>query len=430
MYKLFFSLLLTVALCSGQSTFATVIDTTDRIVAIVNTGVITMRELDQKIQSVKHHLTQQKIALPADTVLRTQVLERMIIDMVQLQYAQQLGMQITDADLQQAIDQIAQQNKKTLAQFQASMEKQGYRFNEFRENIRQELLINRVREREIDSRIFVGEGEVNDWIKNQGTHQHNEYELAQILIPMPDQASEEEMEKVQQKVNSILRELNNGANFAAVAAKYSSSTEAMQGGSLGWRSSASLPPSFVKMLDILPIDNITEPIRTPIGIHIFKLLGRRAAHADSMITQTHAQHILIRMNEFVSEAEAIQRATQIRERLKNGAKFTELARLYSEDASAGKGGDIGWVSPGGTVPEFEQAMNHLSPGQISEPIRTEFGIHIITVLARRQQDIGSERERMQVRMELRQRKAEEQYQNWVAQLRDSAYVNIRLEDKA
>jgi peptidyl-prolyl cis-trans isomerase SurA len=428
MRKLCFSLFITAALLSSHFVFATV-DTTDRVVAIVNKGVITLRELDKKVQSVKRNLARQKTPLPSDETLRTQVLDRMITDMVQVQYAQQAGIRVDNAQLDQAISQIAEQNKKSLPQFRESLEKQGYDFNEFRHEFLQDILINRIREQEIESRVFVSEGEVNDWLKNQGARKSNEYELAQILIPVPENAKPNQIDQARQKIDMAKRELTQGASFASVAAKYSSSSEAMQGGVIGWRSGASLPPSFVQMLDNLPIGGITAPIRTPIGVHIFKLLNRRTPHTNAVVTQTHTRHILIRINEFVPEADALQRARQIRERLQNGAQFAELARLYSEDGSASKGGDLGWVNPGAMVPEFEQAMNQLAPGQISEPIRTQFGVHIINVVDRRQQDVGKERERMQVRMELRQRKAEEQYQNWVMQLRDRAYVNIKLNEK-
>ena len=428
MRKLCISLFITAALLSSHFVSA-VVDTTDRVIAVVNQGVITLRELDHKMQTVKRNLIRQKISPPPDDTLRAQILDRMIIDMVQVQYAQRVGIRVEDAQLEQAISQIAEQNKQSIPQFRASLEKQGYTFNDFRQAVRQDMLITRLREREIDSRVFVSESEVNDWIKNQGNRKSNEYELAQILIPLSENASPDQINQAHQKIEMAKRELAQGKSFAAVAAKYSSSAEAMEGGSLGWRPGASLPPSFVQMLDNLPIEGITVPIRTPIGIHIFKLLNRRVAQTTALVTQTHARHILIRTNEFISEADVMQRARQIREQLQNGAKFEELARLYSEDASASKGGDLGWINPGENVPEFEQAMDQLAPGQISEPVRTPFGIHLITVLARRQQDIGKERERRQVRLELRQRKAEEQYQNWVMQLRDSAYINIKLNEK-
>jgi peptidyl-prolyl cis-trans isomerase SurA len=428
MRKLCFSLFITAALLSSHFVSARV-DTTDRVVAIVNKGVITLRELDRKIQSVKRNLARQNIPAPSEDTLRTQVLDRMITDMVQVQYAQQAGIEVDDMQLNQAISQIAEQNKQSLPQFRASLAQQGYDFNEFRHEVRQDMLINRMREREIESRVFVSEGEVTDWLKNQGTRKNNEYELAQILIPLSENADTQQQQQAQQKIDMAKRELARGASFASVAAKYSASPEAMQGGSLGWRPGASLPPSFVQLLDSLPVGGITEPIRTHIGVHLFKLLNRRTPSTHAVVTQTHARHILIRTNEFVAEADALQRAKQIQERLQNGAKFEELARLYSEDPSAGKGGDLGWVNPGETVPEFEQAMDALSAGQISGPVRTQFGIHIIMVLERRQQDVGKERERMQVRTELRQRKAEEQYQNWVMQLRDSAYIKINLNEK-
>lgn len=428
MRKLLVFFFVTTAILSSHFVNAAV-STSDRIVAVVNQGVITLRELDNRMQSVRRNLALQKITPPSDDVLRSQVLDRMILDMVQAQYAQQAGIRVDDADLEKAIAQIAEQNKMTLPQFRDRLAKEGMSFSAFRDDVRQEMLIARIRDREVNSKIVVSDAEVTDLMKNQSGRINSEYELAQVLIPLAENASPEQTEKTRQKVETVLRDIANGVSFSSLAAKYSSSTDAMKGGYLGWRPGASLPPNFARMLDSLAIGAVTEPIRTPAGVHIFKLLNKRSQQTSSVITQTHVRHILIRTNEFVSENEAMQRAHQIRERLQNGAKFEELARLYSEDASAGKGGDLGWISPGETVPEFEQSMNQLAPNQISAPVRTQFGIHIIQVLERREQDIGNDRERYRVRMELKERKADEQYQEWMTQLRDSAYVRIHLDDK-
>jgi peptidyl-prolyl cis-trans isomerase SurA len=428
MYKYFSSFFIVFTLFSSQLAHSA-IQTADRVIAVINNGVITGHELDSRLAAVKRNLTQQKIAPPSDDVLREQVLDRMITDLIQIQYAERHGIRIDDAQLEKAIARIAEQNKLSLPQFRHSLVKQNINFDQFREEIRQEILMARLREREIDSKIFVSDNDVSDWMKNASSRIQTEFELAHILIGFPENASAEQIARAQQKIIAAQQELAKGISFASVAAKYSSAPDAMKGGVLGWRPSASLPPNFAQLLNNLPKGSVTDAVRTPAGFHLFKVLNKREPKANALVTQTQARHILIRTNEFVSETEVIERLRQIRERLKNGASFAELARLYSEDASASKGGNLGWLNPGETVPEFEQAMNQLQPGQISEPVRTQFGVHLIEVLGRRQQDIGQERERQQVRMELRQRKADEQYQNWLTALRDSAHISIRLNDK-
>lgn len=427
MRKLSIFLFYLIALVASSFTSAKVA-TSDSIVATVNNNIITVRELDQRLRSVKLNLAHQKITLPKDAVLKAQVLKSMIAEILQVQAAERAGIQVDDAELDKALLQIAQKNKKTLPQFRESLENQGYKFDAFRKQLKDEILINRVREQEIDRRVFVSDAEVSEWLNQQGAHKNQEYALAQILIPVSPNASPEQLNKISKKIEAVQRELDNGANFASVAAKYSSSPDALKGGKIGWRSGATFSPNFRTMLAQLPLGEITEPIRTPQGIHIFKLLDRRTASNQVLTTQTHARHILFRTNEMVSEPEAMRRAEKIIARLKAGASFGELARLESEDASASKGGDLGWLTPGETVPEFQKAMDQLKPGQISSPIRTAFGVHIIEVLERRQHDAGNEQERAQVRMELKQHKAEELYQNWITELYHSAYINIRDKD--
>ena len=427
MYKLFISLFYWIALVTSPFALAKVA-TNDSIVATVNNDIITVRELNQRLHSVKLNLARQKIALPKDAILRAQVLERMITEIVQIQAAKAAGVTVDEADLDRATLQLAQQNKKTLPQFRQSLEKQGYQFDVFRQQLKNEILINRIREQEVDQRVFVSEAEISEWLNQHGADKNTEYELAQILIPVSPSANPEQLNKIGKQIEAIQRDLDSGISFTSTAAKYSSAPEALRGGKLGWRSNATFPTNFRTMLAQLSVGEITDPIRSPVGIHIFKLLDKRTISSPVLVTQTHARHILIRINEMVSEPEAKARAEKILARLKTGTSFEELARLESEDASASKGGDLGWLTPGETVPEFQKAMDQLKPGQISTPIRTPFGIHIIEVLERRQHDAGNEQERAQVRMELKQHKAEELYQSWLMQLYNSAYINIRDKD--
>lgn len=427
MRKLFIFFFMAAAILKSQFVLATVA-TTDRVAAIVNAQIITMHELNQRLQMVKRNLVRQKIAAPPDHILKEQVLDRMIQDLVQVEAAEKMGLKVENAEIDHHIAEMAKQRHKTVAELRQTLQKDGEDFTSFRNQIRQEILINLIRDQEIARLVHVSDAEIDDWLHHQSPHKQNEYELAQVLISLPENPSQAQLGETQKKISNIERDLANGANFAAIAAKYSGAKEAMRGGKIGWRKGSTLPSRFTVLLDQLPIGSITEPIRTPLGIHIFKLLDKRTAQKDALVTQTHARHILIRTTEFVSLDDALKQARDIENRLHHGANFAEMARIYSADGTAAKGGDLGWVNPGQMVAEFQNAMDKLKPEQISSPIKTQFGVHIIQVLGRRQHDIGPERERMQVRMEIFQRKAEEAYHNWVSQLYNSAYIDKRINE--
>jgi len=250
-----------------------------------------------------------------------------------------------------------------------------------------------------------------------------------VLVSLPENASPEQIQERKTKADAALAELRKGADFKQVAASFSDAPDAMEGGQLGWRSPTRLPGLFADALAKMNTGEVSPVLRSPNGFHILKLLDRRSQDAPLMVQQTHPRHILIKTNEAVSEADAKRRLTQVRERLVNGGDFAQLAKVHSEDGSASRGGDLGWVNPGDLVPEFEQAMNALKPGEISEPVKSPFGWHLIQVLERRTEDMSKERRRLVARQEIRARKADEQYQEWVRQLRDRAYVEYRLEEK-
>ncbi|MBM3117214.1 peptidylprolyl isomerase [Jeongeupia naejangsanensis] len=406
------------------------IETVDRVIAVVNRGVITQDELDDRIASVKQNLTNQKIQAPPEDVLKQQVLERMITDLLQVQYANAMGIKADDATLDRAVNRIAEQNKMSLPQFRATLEKQGMTWKGFREDIRREMVMGRLKEREIDSKVVITDSEVDDYIKLNAGKTKVEYKLQHILISVPENASPEQIQQRRLRAQTAKQEIMSGADFSAIAAKFSTAPDATSGGQLGWRPAGSLPQAFTELLDKLPVGSTTEIIRSPAGFHLMKLLDKREQNPKEIVTQTHARHILIKTNELVSETDARQKLVQLRDRIVNGgAKFEDMARAYSDDTSASKGGDLGWVNPGETVPEFEQAMNALQPNQVSQPVHSPFGYHLIQVLERRQQDVTQERERFRVRQELKQRKAEEQYEDWLRQQRDRAYVDIRLKEE-
>jgi len=406
------------------------IEALDRIVAVVNDEAITQFELDDRISMVTRQLQQQGTPLPPKDVLEKQLLERMINDRVQLQFAKQTGIRIDDTQLDKTLQRIAQDSKLTLPEFRAAVEKDGIKFSKFREEIQNEMTLARLREREVENRITVTDGEVDNYLSTRAAAgKDEEYELAHILIRVPDQASPEQISEKRARAEQALNDLRKGADFRQVSASYSDAPNALEGGGLGWRSASQLPGLFVDGIKDLKAGDISPVLHSPNGFHILKVLDKRGKDTPMVVTQTHARHILIKTNEIVSETDARNRLMQLKERLDNGANFAELARLHSDDASASKGGDLGWLSPGDTVPEFEHAMDALKPGQISNPVKSPFGWHLIQVLERRTKDVSEESQRLTARQALRARKADDAYQNFVRQLRDQAYVDYRLEDK-
>lgn len=401
----------------------------DRIVAVVNNEVITQRELDEKAKLAEQQLQRQGTPLPSRDVLEKQLLERLIIDKVQLQYAKENGVTVDDEALEQTLQRIATENKLTMEQFRAVLKRDGVSYDKFREDIRNEMVLARLREREVDNKIFVSDADVDNYLANrQRQGEETEYNAAQIFIRVPEQATPEQLQAVKAKADKAWQQLKNGADFRQVSASVSDAPNAIQGGPLGWGSASRIPPLFVEALDKLQPGDITPVLRSPNGFHILKLVDKRGKNVKVVVPQTHVQHILIKTNEVVSETDAKQRLLQLKERLDNGADFSELARLHSGDASASKGGDLGWISPGDTVPEFEQAMNALKIGQVSEPVKSPFGWHLIKVLERRSEDMGDQRARVTARQEIRERKADEAYQEWLRQLRDRAYVEYRNDE--
>jgi len=403
----------------------------DRIVAIVNNDIITQRELTDRVGTIALQLKKQGTALPPDEVLARQVLERMIVERVQLQYARETGIRVDDSQIDATLQRIAQQNKVDLAGFRQILEKEGVSFNKFRDELRDEIAIARVREREVDNRVTVADSEVDNLLSARAalTGSEDEYNVAHVLVSLPENASPEQIQARKAKAEAALAELRKGADFKQVAAGFSDAPDAMEGGQLGWRSPARLPGLFADTLARMKTGDVSPVLRSPNGFHILKLVDRRSHDAPLMVQQTHPRHILIKTNEAVSEADAKRRLTQVRERVVNGGDFAQLAKVHSEDGSASRGGDLGWVNPGDLVPEFEQAMNALKPGEVSEPVKSPFGWHLIQVLERRTEDMSKERRRLMARQEIRARKADEQYQEWVRQLRDRAYVEYRLEEK-
>ena len=400
----------------------------DRIIAIVDQDVITEKELKEKINSVIGNLKSQKIEIPTENVLRKQVIERLIANSTQIQLAYQTGLKISDAQVDKTIERIAEKNKLNVADFKKTLEKDGTNFYKFREEIRNEITITQLKEREIDSKIVITDGEIDNFLNAQSKEIQDEFEVAHILIRVPEDATPEKLEKLKNKAEEAAKQIQSGKNFTQVSAAFSETPNALEGGNLGWKKTSDLPTLFVDALKKTEVGKLTPILRSPNGFHILKLINKKGLSGPLVVEQTHARHILIKLSEITSENEGRQKLIGIKERLENGIKFEDMAKQYSEDPSANSGGDLGWINPGDTVPEFEKTMKQLNINQISDPIKTPFGWHLIQVLERRSQDMSKESARIQARQQIKMRKSEEAYQDWLQELRDRSFVELRLED--
>ncbi|WP_235840051.1 peptidylprolyl isomerase [Derxia lacustris] len=404
----------------------------DVVVAVVNDEVITYNELKARVAQLQRQLTARNTQLPPEDVLQRQVLERLVVDRVQAQAARDAGIRVDDSMLDRAVGRIAEQNRMTLTEFRNRLEREGVVFSDFRSQVRSEILLSRVRDREVDSKVQVTDAEIDAYLEAQRNNPTPvELDIAQIVVRVPENATQVQQAQRQARAEDVLRQLREGGDFAKLAAGYSDGFEATRGGDMGWRTADRYPQLFTDAVAQLQPGQLSAIVRSPGGYHILKLLGRRndqAAIADK-VTQTHARHILLRTNDGqLSDAEAEKRLADLRTRIEAGASaFDEMAKRYSRDGSAAQGGDLGWLYPGDTVPEFEGVMNQLTPNQISPPIQSPFGWHLIQVLERREVDAPAERKRLAARTAIRERKAEEAYDDWVREQRDRAYVEIRLD---
>jgi peptidyl-prolyl cis-trans isomerase SurA len=403
----------------------------DRIVAVVDQAVITEHELDSRIATVSAQLKKQGTEIPEESILRKQILERLISDTLQIQYAAQIGLKVDDNQLDRTIERIAEQNQLTLTEFSEALAKDGVTMVKFRSDIRNEITIARLRDREVDGRVNVSESEIDNYLTSQASRNENqdEFEISHIMVRTPEENATEDIQKAKAKVDEAVNQLNAGTSFPKVSASYSDAPNALEGGNLGWKSGAQMPALFLDVLKNMQVGDISPVLRSPNGFHILKLTNKRGGNSPLVIQQTHARHILIKLSEVMSDDEAKKKIDMIQDRLDNGEKFEALARQYSDDTTASNGGDLGWVNPGDTVPPFEKSMNALKDGQIGVPVRSQFGWHIIQVIERRSQDMSKESARLKARQEIKTRKADEAYQDWIRELRDRAYVELRLEDK-
>ncbi len=401
--------------------------TLDRIVAVVNDDVVLASELAQEIDNVIVQLRQRGTPIPDRNILTRQVLERLIMQRLQLAVAERSGIRVDETTLNAAVQRIAEQNKLTLGQFRAAIEGEGMDFAAFREGLRDEIILARLHQRQAESQVSVSPQEIDEYLASQGSGAQTEYLVGHILVSIPEGASTEQVQRARERAEEVRAKLAAGGNLGQLAAAYSDSATALDGGSLGWRSQGELPTLFADQVPQLAVGQTGEIVQSPGGFHVIQLLDRRSTD-QTLVTETRARHILIRPNAVVSDQDARLRLEALRRRIQNGASFAELARAHSDDkGSASQGGDLGWAVPGMFVPSFEAAMAELAPGEISPPFESQFGWHIVQVLERRERDMTDELRRAKAAEAIRQRKSEEALEAWLRRLREEAYVDIRLE---
>ncbi|WP_371881058.1 peptidylprolyl isomerase [Caballeronia sp. S22] len=405
----------------------------DSVVAVVNDGVITQRELQDRTTLIVKRLQQQNAPVPPADQMQRQVLDQMVLERIQLQKAKEDGIAIDDATVNRTLARLAQQNQMTLDVYRSRIEAQGVPWSTFTRDARTELTLSKLREKEVDSKITVSDGEVANYIASQrgpGARNTSDLRLQHIMFKLPSDAPQGEVAKVQAQADAVLKQAQGGEDFAKLAKQNSQDTDASKGGDLGFRTPGTLPTGIVNAVSTLrPGQVVPTLLRTDGGFEIIKLVDRRASQGTAAdapkLVQTHVRHILLRVSDGMSEQAARQKLLDIKQQVATGGDFANFARTYSQDGSASQGGDLGWISPGETVPEFERAMNNLQDGAVSDPVRSEYGYHLIQVLGRREAE-GSASQQLDIaRQAIGQRKAEQAYSDWLRELRDTAYVQYK-----
>lgn len=401
----------------------------DRIVAVVDDGVILESELAERVEGIRRSLQQNKTPMPPEDILVRQVLERMIVDKLQEQLAERSGIKVDEETLRMAVQQIAQRNRMSLEEFRRSLREEGIDYGSFIEQIRGEIAISRLRNAQVNQQIKVSDREIQNYLDTQGSEgpaADKEYLLGHILIATPRAASPSDVQKAKEKAESVLADLRKGQDFKQAALSASDDELALKGGDLGWRKFSEIPGLFAEYVSKMKEGDIEGPIRSSSGFHIIKLLGLKGG-GEHTLTKTRVRHILIKPNEVLSDEDAKQKLLALKSRIESGEDFSALARGHSDDkGSAIKGGELGWVQPGALVPQFEEAMSRLAVDQLSDPVQTQFGWHLIQVQERQESDDSDEFRRNKAREAIFKRKVEEETELWLRKLRDEAYVEIRL----
>jgi len=401
----------------------------DRVAAVVNDGVVLRSELDEQLLLIVERLQAQGVEMPPADALREQVLERLILQEIQMQRADRAGIRINDENLNQALGDVAQRNGIALAQLPAALAEQGIDYASYRENVRKEMTLQVLQQRDVIQRINVSPRELEQFLDKQKSRpsELNEYNLSHILIAVPSEATPAQFQEAEAKAKDVSERARGGEDFSQLAVRYSNSQTALEGGSLGWRRGPEIPTLLADLVVGLRPGEISEPLRTPTGYHIVKLNEIRGADQQVVIQQNRARHILLKPTEIQDDATVAQRLRDVRERILAGEDFGALAKTLSEDPGSGaEGGDLGWAAPGTYVPEFEQTLANLQIDEISQPFRTQFGWHIVQLLGRREFDNTEELRRQRAFLQLRESKADEETELWLRRLRDEAFVDVKM----
>jgi peptidyl-prolyl cis-trans isomerase SurA len=400
----------------------------DRIAAIVNDGVVLNSELDQQIAAVSERLRAQKLELPPQNVLRQQVLDRLVLQEIQLQRANHDGIKVADETLNSALQDIAKRNNLTLSQLPDALASQGVDYPSYRDELRKEITLSMLRQRDVLDRISVTPKEIDQYLEKQAKmpSQNNEYNVSHILIAVPQEATPAQIDQAAKRATDVYQKAASGEDFAKLAVAYSNSQTALEGGALGWRKGNELPTFLADVIAKLKPGEVSEPLRTPTGFHIVRLNDVRGADTKTLENQVHVRHILMKTNELADDATVRQKLGVLRERIEKGEDFAGLAQTNSEDpGSAAQGGDLGWTGPGTFVPEFEHVIEGLKVNEISEPFHTQYGWHIAQLLGRRTIDNTGEMKRRRAMEAIRASKADEETELWLRRLRDDAYVEYK-----
>ncbi|WP_395683133.1 peptidylprolyl isomerase [Dokdonella sp.] len=397
----------------------------DRIVAVVDEDVVLQSELDRQVQAVTTQYASNPQQLPPHDVLERQLLDRLILQKLQVARADSTGVKVSDAQIDQALTQIASQNKMDVTQLRGAIESQGMNYTGFRDNVREQLIVQALRQRVAQSRVQVSDAEIDSLLKNGNLHP-GQLHLGYIMINVPDGATPEQIDEARVKADDVKRQIDGGMDFAAAAIRYSNAENALQGGDLGWRSANELPPAMLDAAEKLQEGQTSAPLRGPNGFHIIKLVGKRGGDSH-VVTEYEASHILVKSSELVSNEQAKKKIEDIRRRIAGGADFAVVAKESSDDdATAALGGDLGWFSGEAYGAKVDEVVKSLKPGEVSQPFQTPAGWHIMKLADKRETDKAGEMQRDEAKNMLFQRKAEDEYGSFLRQIRSEAFIDIRL----
>jgi len=401
----------------------------DRVAAVVNDGIVLRSDVETQMQTISERIQQQGQQVPPRNVLRQQVLERLVVQEVQMQRADRLGIKVSDEMVNQALAEVAQRNKIKFSDLPQVLEQQGVDYRAYRDEIRREMTLQILRQRDVLSRVYVSPREVDQCMAKHkaSPESDNEFNLAHILVAIPSTATEQQVAERTARAQGVYERARKGEDFAQLAIAYSDSGTALEGGALGWRKAAQLPSFVSDRIPAMHAGDVTEPIRTPSGLHIFKVLEIRGAQQAALVSQVHARHILMKTTEIADDETVRQKLANIRSRVEKGESFEAIASVTSEDpGSAANGGDLGWVGPGTFVPEFEKQVDALNDNEMSQPFKTQYGWHLVQLLGRRTYDASEDLTRNKCVVQLREARADEETEIWLRRLRDEAFVDYRM----